>query len=48
MRRSQAEMIEIFHLVEDSDLPISRTLEELDVPLSTFFHWYQKYHEEGY
>jgi hypothetical protein len=31
MRRSQAEKIEIIHLVEHSELSISRTLEELDV-----------------
>ena len=48
MRRSQAEKIEIIHLVESSDLPITRTLEELDVPRSTFYRWYQKYQEDGY
>jgi len=48
MRRSQAEKMEIIHLVEHSDLPIKRTLEELDVARSTFYRWYQKYQEEGY
>jgi transposase-like protein len=47
MRRSQAEKIEIIHLVEHSDLSISRTLDELDVPRSTFYRWYQRYQEEG-
>ncbi len=47
MRRSQAEKIEIIHLVEHSELPISRTLEELDVPRSTFYRWYQRYQDEG-
>lgn len=47
MRRSQAERMEIIHLVEHSDLPISKTLEELDVPRSTFYRWYQKYQEDG-
>jgi transposase-like protein len=48
MRRSQAEKMEIIHLVEHSDLPITRTLEELDVPRSSFYRWYQKYQEDGY
>ncbi len=47
MRRSQAEKIEIIHLVEHSELSISRTLDELDVPRSTFYRWYQRYQEEG-
>ncbi len=47
MRRSQAEKIEIIHLVEHSELSISRTLDELDVPQSTFYRWYQRYQEEG-
>ena len=41
MRRSQAEKIEIIHLVEHSELSISKTLEELDVPRSTFYRWYR-------
>ncbi len=48
MRRSQAEKMEVIHLVEHSDLPITGTLEELDVPRSTFYRWYQKYQEDGY
>ncbi len=47
MRRSHAEKIEIIHLVEHSELSISRTLDELDVPRSTFYRWYQRYQEEG-
>jgi putative transposase len=47
MRRSQAEKIEIIHLVEHSELSIHKTLEELDVPRSTFYRWYQRYQEEG-
>jgi transposase-like protein len=47
MRRSQAEKIEIIHLVEHSDLSIRKTLDELDVPRSTFYRWYQRYQEEG-
>ena len=47
MRRPQGERMEIIHLVEHSDLPIGKTLEELDVPRSTFYRWYQKYQEHG-
>jgi len=48
MRRSQAEKSEIIHLVEHSELSISQTLEELDVPRSTFYRWYQRYQYEGH
>jgi transposase-like protein len=42
IRRSQEEKMEIIHLVEHSSLPIGKTLEELDVPRSTFYRWYAK------
>lgn len=29
-------------LVEESDLPVSRTLAELGVPQSTFYRWYRR------
>ena len=48
IRRSQEEKIEIIHLVEHSSLSIRKTLEELDVPRSTFYRWYMKYQEGGY
>lgn len=48
MRFTQAEKMEIIRLVEGSDLPISRTLRELDVPRSTFYRWYGRYKKEGY
>jgi transposase InsO family protein len=48
MRRSQAEKAEIIHLVEHSTLSIKKTLEELDVPRSSFYRWYMRYQEEGY
>jgi putative transposase len=41
MRYSQSEKMEIIRLVEESDLPIKRTLYELDVPKSTFYRWYR-------
>ncbi len=48
MRRSQSERMEIIRLVEGSELSINQTLEELDVPHSTFYRWYKRYQEEGY
>ena len=36
---SQAEKMEVIHLVEHSDLPITRTREELDVPRGSFYRW---------
>jgi transposase-like protein len=47
MRHSQAEKREIIHLVEHSQLPVRKTLEELSVPASTFYRWYRKYEEDG-
>ena len=48
MRYSQAEKMEIIRLVETSNLPVKRTLEELDVPRSSFYRWYDRYQAEGY
>jgi transposase InsO family protein len=47
IRRDEAEKMEIIHLVEHSSLSVKRTLEELNVPHSTFYRWYQQYQEEG-
>jgi putative transposase len=48
MRYSQAEKMEIIRLVEASDLSVKQTLQELDVPRSTFYRWYQRYQGYGY
>jgi putative transposase len=48
MRHSPPEKMEIIRTVEDSKLPVKRTLEELDVNRSTFYEWYRRYQEEGY
>ncbi|MBN2413065.1 transposase [candidate division KSB1 bacterium] len=48
MRYNQAEKMEIIRLVETSDLPVKRTLDQLDINKSTFYNWYRKYLEEGY
>jgi transposase InsO family protein len=47
MRYSAAEKREIIHMVEHSDLSIRKTLEELDVPRSSFYRWYRRYQEDG-
>ena len=47
-RYSQAEKIEIIRLVETSELPVKRTLEESDVPRSSFYDWYRRYLADGY
>jgi len=48
MRYSQAEKLEIIRLVEESERPVKRTLEELEVPRSTFYRWYDRYQAAGY
>jgi len=48
MRYSQAEKMEIIHLVEESELSVRQTLAELDVPRSSFYRWYRRYAENGY
>jgi transposase-like protein len=48
MRYTQSEKMEIMRLVRGSQLGVKRTLEELDVPRSSFYRWYKRYQEEGY
>jgi transposase InsO family protein len=48
MRYTQAEKMEIIQLVEQSEWAVARTLEELGVPRSTFYRWYDRYLAEGY
>ena len=40
--------MEIIRLVQGSQLGVKRTLEEQDVPRSSFYRWYKRYQEEGY
>jgi len=47
IRRGQAEKREIIHLVEHSALSVKKTLDELQVPRSTFYRWYKHYLQEG-
>lgn len=48
MRYSQPEKIEIIRMVENSDLSVKDTLEDLDVNKSSFYEWYRRYKEDGY
>jgi len=48
MRYTQAEKMEIIRLVEESNWPVKRTLDELGVPRSTFYRWYDRYVAGGY
>ena len=40
--------MEIIRIVQDSELGVKRTLEELGISRSTFYDWYKRYLEEGY
>jgi transposase InsO family protein len=48
MTLSASEKYEVIRLVEESELSVKRTLEELDINRSTFYRWYNAYREEGY
>jgi len=48
MRYTQAEKMEIIRLVEESELPVKHTLDELGVAKSSFYRWYRRYEQEGY
>ena len=47
MRYPAAEKLAIIRLVEQSHLPVRRTLEKLGVPRATFYHWYDLYRSGG-
>jgi len=48
MRCSQSEKQEVIRVVEDSQIGVKRTLQELNINRSTFYLWYQRYRELGY
>lgn len=48
MRRSAGEKMEIIRIVEDSQLSVKRTLQELGISRSTFYEWYHRYSKNGY
>ena len=39
MRYPAAEKLEIIQLVEQSHLPVRRSLEQIGIPRSTFYRW---------
>jgi transposase InsO family protein/transposase-like protein len=47
MRYSASEKREIIDLVESSSLPVRRTLDQLGIPKSTFYGWYERFREGG-
>jgi transposase-like protein len=47
MRYPASEKLEIIQLVEQSHLPIRRTLEKLGIPRATFYRWYNLYRTGG-
>jgi putative transposase len=47
MRYGAAEKLQIIRLVEQSALPVGRTLPQLGIPRSTFYLWYERYLARG-
>jgi putative transposase len=47
MRHPASEKLEIIQLVEQSPLPVRRTLEKLGIPRATFYRWYDLYRTGG-
>jgi putative transposase len=47
MRYPAAEKLEIIRLVEQSHLPVQRTLAHLGIPRATFYRWYDLYRTGG-
>jgi putative transposase len=47
MRYPASEKLEIIRLVETSVLPVRRTLDQIGIPKSTFYAWYDRYVSGG-
>ena len=47
MRYPASEKLEIIRLVEQSALPVLRTLARLGIPRATFYRWYDLYQTGG-
>ena len=43
MRYPAAEKLEIIRLVEQSDLPVRRTLARIGILPAAFYRWYERY-----
>ena len=48
MTLSASEKYEVIRLVEESELSVRRTLNELGVSRSSFYRWYKAYRDNGY
>ncbi len=47
MRHLASEKLDIIRFVEQSHLPVKRTLEKLGVPKTTFYRWYDRHLSSG-
>ena len=47
MRYPASEKLEIIRVVEQSHLPVGRTLAQLGIPRATFYRWYDRYQAGG-
>jgi putative transposase len=47
MRYPVSEKTEIIKIVEQSHLPVRKTLEQIGVPRATFYRWYERYQAGG-
>ena len=47
MRYPASEKVEIIRLVEQSHLPVRRTLEMIGIPRATFYRWYDLFQTGG-
>ncbi len=48
MRYPASEKLEIIRTVEQSALGVRRTLQQVGIPRSTFYNWYDRYVSEGF
>src|SRR5690242_15744196 len=47
MRYSADDKLEVIRLVEQSHLPVARTLRQLGIRRATFYRWYDRYNQGG-
>ena len=47
MRYPASEKLEIIRIVEQSHIPVRRTLAQIGIPPTTFYRWYDRYIEHG-
>tara|TARA_B100001964_G_scaffold209128_1_gene242367 strand:+ start:415 stop:573 length:159 start_codon:yes stop_codon:yes gene_type:complete len=47
MMRTASQKLAIIRLVEDSELSVRRTLDEIKVSRTSFYRWYSAYERDG-